>query len=428
MPTAKLSGLVTRLGRRARRGAARPPTANCSAVRRHPRRGRVRRTRPPSRAARVRRVPPGDRQPPPRRGRVPGRVRRARGEGRRDPPAAAVAAWLHGVACRTALRARTMADRRRRRETLVGTLPEASAPSARGDTRRGRDPRRGDRPAAGPLPRGGGAVRTRGAAARTRQGGSGSRGDALQPARGRPQGARGPAASAGVVLSAAGCRPCSARRRGRPPAALAARAMAATTPEPSRPPWAPSRTECFRIMFLDKLKTTPARRGLARPGACAALAAAPNRRADPAPKPHPRRSCSSGRRARAGEGRTEAAAEGAEQAPPLPRPGSCRDRPGRQEREGSCEDSKLYHPSGAMLSPDGKQVAGWFPVRCRPTTARPPPSGAPRRSTSAGSTKRNRNEPRVEGQVFAWSPDGTEIACATSRTDGEEEPARPTSS
>src|SRR5689334_7798757 len=36
-------------------------------------------------------------------------------------PPAAVAAWLHGVACRTALRARTMADRRRRRETAVGT-------------------------------------------------------------------------------------------------------------------------------------------------------------------------------------------------------------------------------------------------------------------------------------------------------------------
>src|SRR5262249_11844814 len=40
-----------------------------------------------------------------------------------------VAAWLHGVACRTALRARTMADRRRRRETAVGVLPEAGSPA-----------------------------------------------------------------------------------------------------------------------------------------------------------------------------------------------------------------------------------------------------------------------------------------------------------
>src|SRR5436190_3395401 len=41
---------------------------------------------------------------------------------------AAVGAWLHGVACRTALRARTMADRRRRREAPVGALPEHAAP------------------------------------------------------------------------------------------------------------------------------------------------------------------------------------------------------------------------------------------------------------------------------------------------------------
>ena len=44
-------------------------------------------------------------------------------------PPAAVAGWLHGVACRTALRARTMSDRRRRRETAVGALPEASSPA-----------------------------------------------------------------------------------------------------------------------------------------------------------------------------------------------------------------------------------------------------------------------------------------------------------
>ena len=44
-------------------------------------------------------------------------------------PPGAVGAWLHGVAFRTAPRARTMADRRRRRETAVGTLPEAGAPS-----------------------------------------------------------------------------------------------------------------------------------------------------------------------------------------------------------------------------------------------------------------------------------------------------------
>ena len=34
-------------------------------------------------------------------------------------------AWLHSVATRTALRARTVADRRRRRETPVESLPDA---------------------------------------------------------------------------------------------------------------------------------------------------------------------------------------------------------------------------------------------------------------------------------------------------------------
>jgi RNA polymerase sigma factor (sigma-70 family) len=39
-------------------------------------------------------------------------------------PRSSVSGWLYGVAYRTALRARTMSDRRRRRETLVETLPD----------------------------------------------------------------------------------------------------------------------------------------------------------------------------------------------------------------------------------------------------------------------------------------------------------------
>ena len=43
-------------------------------------------------------------------------------------PPAALSAWLYGVAHRIALRARTMADRRRRREVLVESLPDVAAP------------------------------------------------------------------------------------------------------------------------------------------------------------------------------------------------------------------------------------------------------------------------------------------------------------
>ncbi|MBA4068096.1 MAG: hypothetical protein C0501_31225 [Isosphaera sp.] len=42
-------------------------------------------------------------------------------------PRSALPAWLHGVAYRVALRARTVNDRRRRRETLAETLPEPAA-------------------------------------------------------------------------------------------------------------------------------------------------------------------------------------------------------------------------------------------------------------------------------------------------------------
>src|SRR5262249_11304814 len=39
-------------------------------------------------------------------------------------PRALVGAWLHGVACRTALKARTLAARRGRRERQVAEMPE----------------------------------------------------------------------------------------------------------------------------------------------------------------------------------------------------------------------------------------------------------------------------------------------------------------
>ena len=82
-----------------------------------------------------------------------------------------------------------------------------------------------------------------------------------------------------------------------------------------------------------------------------------------------------------------------------------------------------------MLSPDGKQLATLFPVRCRPTTE--PYDQAPHATLHVRGI--DEKEPGtslgVECQMFVWSPDGTEIVCCDF-VDGPDKKTwtRPTSS
>jgi RNA polymerase sigma factor (sigma-70 family) len=170
-------------------------------------------------------------------------------------PPSAVAAWLHGVACRTALRARTMRDRRRRRE-VVSTLPDASSPEphevpdavALLDEEIARLPDHyrlpvvlcelegvGRKDAARRLGIAEGTLSSRLAAARR------ALAERLR--------------SRGVALSAAGLSAALAQSAGaNPPAALAAKAVAVATPASVPASVAALSQGVLRIMFLHKLK------------------------------------------------------------------------------------------------------------------------------------------------------------------------------
>jgi RNA polymerase sigma factor (sigma-70 family) len=173
-------------------------------------------------------------------------------------PPNAVAAWLHGVAWRTAMRARTMADRRRRREAVVSALPEPiqhesvemSDALAILDEEIVRLPEHYRLPlvlcelegqsrkdVAGKLRIPEGTISSRLAAARKRLAGRlRQRGVALSIA----------------ALSAALAQAVSAQ----PPVALIARAALAATRETIPVPVAELSQGVLRIMFLNKLKTT----------------------------------------------------------------------------------------------------------------------------------------------------------------------------
>ena len=276
MPTAKLSGLVTRLGRGpdaiesatdaellARFAAHRDEAAFAELVKRH---GRL----------------------------VYGVCRRVTGDHHLAEdafqagfgglaakaasirPPSAVAAWLHGVACRTALRARTMADRRRRRETLVTVLPDASSPESHEppdavallDEEIARLPDHyrmpvvlcelegvGRRDAARRLGIAEGTLSSRLAAARK------ALAERLR--------------SRGVALSAAGLSAALAQSAGaNPPAALAAKAVAVATPASVPASVAALSQGVLRIMFLHKLKIAAPLAALALAElTCAAVAA-----------------------------------------------------------------------------------------------------------------------------------------------------------
>jgi dipeptidyl aminopeptidase/acylaminoacyl peptidase/predicted DNA-binding protein (UPF0251 family) len=77
------------------------------------------------------------------------------------------------------------------------------------------------------------------------------------------------------------------------------------------------------------------------------------------------------------------------------------------------KDRELYHAAGgAMLSPDGKQLAVMVLGPPPPDDGTRPPK---KRTATLHVRGLDEKEPGtslgVEGQTFAWSPDGTEIAC-----------------
>jgi RNA polymerase sigma factor (sigma-70 family) len=202
-------------------------------------------------------------------------------------PAAALPAWLHSVATRTALRARTVAHRRSRRETPVEVLPETAArePSAAdgADLARAVDEEIAKLPealrVAVVLCELQGASR-KDAAARmgVPEGTVSSRLAAARKALAERLKSRGLAPSAAVLSAALG-----AGAQASVPAALAARALAVLAPETLPAAVAALSSGVLRTMLLHKLKLAGLLVALALcVAAGVALAVPPS-----APKPDP---------------------------------------------------------------------------------------------------------------------------------------------
>ena len=334
-------------------------------------------------------------------------------------PRAALSAWLYGVAYRTALRARTVSDRRRRREAPVETLPEvAHQPSDPGevwdvaavlDEEIARLPEH---------------LRvsvvlcelegqSRQEAARQLDIPEGTLSSRLASAR---RALAGRLRRRGVVLSASGLSAAfAATATGAPPAALAAKAAAALTPELIPPAVGILTQGVLRIMYLDKLKTAVLIAAAVGLVSCAALAAAPsgpgsNPPSTPNPVPlvldaikEPIPVTADAKPLRQGPNKILVLRNGYL---------TLMDPDGKNERKVST-DPDLYHTSGARLSPDGKMLA--IPV----LDPLPPDDGIPGaklRTATLHVRGIDEKEPGtnlgVPCMACVWSPDGTEIACS----------------
>ena len=326
-------------------------------------------------------------------------------------PPAALSAWLYGVAHRIALRARTMADRRRRREVLVESLPDVAAPpenpaddadlAALLDAEIARLPEhlrmavlaceieglsRSEAAARLQIPEG--TLSSRLAAARKAL---------ANRLRGR-----------GIVLSAAALTAAFERVASAsvPPLLVGKAVAAAFAPGAASAAVASLSHGVLRIMFVEKLRSVPLALGLLASVAFAGhwlFATQPESpvrvpsRIVAAPPVEPKR-----------------AAE--KPAPPAPnrilfyRAGKLTllDPDGKNEKELSKESLEIQ--PGAMLSPDGKLLAlcyhtgtpGRWKLHVRGIEAKAP-------GTDLG----------VECYSFVWSTDGTEIAYSCYAGDGE---------
>jgi RNA polymerase sigma factor (sigma-70 family) len=352
-------------------------------------------------------------------------------------PRTALPAWLYGVAYRTALRARTMNDRRRRREAPVETLREpafeTTDPVESSDVvaildeeiarlpERMREPvvlcelvGRSRQEAAGQLGIPEGTLSSRLAAARK-----------ALAVRLRQ---RGIALSA-AALSAALSRVVSASV----PADLTARAVAAAiTPNLVPAPVAVLSHGVLRTMFAQKLKLIPVALGLFASVVFAGgllLAADPPAVHEPPPKPAvvlvPKpavvlvpKPVAAPKSLPKGSNKILFFSDGKLMLiDPDGKNAKRFDEKGRGGY-GPLDAGGPYHPNGANLSPDGKRFAALLPPADPPMAGRIPTLLHVRGLNEKGPG----TDLGVECQWFCWSPDGTEIAfCDSNSKDGPPE-------
>ncbi len=333
-------------------------------------------------------------------------------------PAAAVPAWLYSVAYRTALRARTMSDRRQRREAPVGRLPETAGREA--DATEAADLAAVLDEEIARLPE---ALRLavvlcelegcpRKAAAERLGVAEGTLSSRLASAR-KTLAAR--LRGRGVALSAAGLSVALGRQASASVAVdLAARAVSAATSPASTPAAVTALSQgVLRIMFAQKLKTVGLLAALAMGTlACAASAARPFEQPT---KPQAM--------LRADTFAPAAPLPFLVKAEPKPLPQGPNkllfyraghltliDPDGKNDKVIS-KDRDTIHPHGSLLSPDGKMIASLVPNPLPPDDGT---SSAKKRTATLHVRGLDEKEPGtslgVEGQIFAWSPEGTEIA------------------
>lgn len=325
---------------------------------------------------------------------------------------AALPGFLHAIATRTALRARTVADRRRRRETPVEALPDAVGPDAA-------PPEAADLAAVvdeeiAALPE-----VLRAAVVLCKLEGR-SRKDAAERL-GVPEGTVSSRLAAarkvlterlrnrGIVLGAAGLSAVlGTNATAAVPAALAARALAAVMTPAVRPAAvAALSTGVLRIMLAQKLKVTVPLIGLTL-GALTCVVLAADR--GPAPEPGP------------------SLVMAAAPVPPAPKPllkgpnkllywrdgkQVLSDPDGKNTKEFALKERFL---PGGQLSPDGKTIAYRHPRRLTPKLSDFLAKSEPLKlhlHVRALDDTGNGTDLGVECESFVWSPDGTEIACSS---------------
>lgn len=331
-------------------------------------------------------------------------------------PAAALPAWLHSVATRTALRARTVAHRRSRRETPVPVLPERATrePSAAdgADLAQAVDEEIAKLPealrAAVVLCELQGASRKDAAAQLgVPEGTVSSRLAAGRKALAERLKNRGLAPSAAALTAV-----LASSATASVPAPLLARALAALAPETLPAAVAALSSGVLRTMLLQKLKFAGLLVALAL---CVAAGVA---LAVPPGAPKPDASAPFVVRAEEPKGAPKALPKGPNKLL-FWNDGKLvlADPDGKNAKDFSTKAELRYHPSGGKLSPDGTLLALTVPG---------PIDKADGREQRAKLTlhvrkldeKGEGTDLGVECESFVWSPDGTELACSHIASDG----------